>query len=114
MTEAIKSLIDLDARCWLSLPSPYPLIFISVDAEFAPVSCIVCMATYLEPSVNIQHKSKAQKCNTYRKVPAENNRSMPVRQRVPASSPLSPEPNVCTKRKVANAPTGAAKLKTSR
>ena len=46
-------------------------------------------------------------------MPPEKSRSIPVRHREPVSSLLE-DPTICTKRKVARAPTGAAKLKISR
>jgi hypothetical protein len=51
---------------------------------------------------------------TYKNVPAEKSRSTPVRHRVELSSPLEPDPRVFTMMKVSRAPTGAAKLKTSK
>lgn len=50
---------------------------------------------------------------SYKNVPAEKRRRIPVRQCAPVSS-VDPEPTRCTNKKVATAPTGAAKLKMSK
>lgn len=47
-------------------------------------------------------------------MPAENNKRTPVLHWVAVKSLLEPEPMTCTNKKVANAPKGAARLKTSK
>lgn len=53
-------------------------------------------------------------CVTYKNVPAENNRSIPVLHRVLCSSLAWPASMVCATIHVNSAPTGAARLNTSR
>jgi hypothetical protein len=73
---------------------------------------MVCIATYLQGRSQLLGILD-RKLVTYRNVPAENNRRTPVRQRALASS-VVPDPRRCTNKKVAKAPTGAAKLKTNK
>jgi hypothetical protein len=72
----------------------------------------VCIATYLSCSQYLCKYARRKEA-THKNVPPENSKSIPVRQREPAWSPLE-DPTICAKRKVTNAPTGAARLNTSK
>lgn len=60
-----------------------------------------------------RNKVLAKGKKAYKNVPPEKRSSIPVRHWVPDVSP-APDPVRCTNKKVAKAPTGAARLKTNR
>lgn len=71
-TEAIKSLMDLSGLDGVSLASPYPLACNSRDGEMGPLSCMVCMATYLNThqSLKIIRRFKGE-CNSQERARGE-------------------------------------------
>ena len=84
------------------------------------VSCIVCIATYLFISSQQLCTSinpiKTAENGSYRNVPPENSKRTPVHHRVliSSTSPPAPAPNILTTNHVPTAPTGAARLNTTK